>query len=105
LPDAVALTSLTAPGSPPLHPHPIISSRAMQTQHLAETAMFQQLPPNVRSFLFESERRVIEHCLRLLRARDLAGDHRERLIRLAKLAETHLQRLDGNQPVVSRVDR
>jgi hypothetical protein len=81
-----------------------MSSRSIQTQHLAETAIFQQLPPSVRSFLFESERRVIEHCLRLLRARDLAGDHRERLIRLAKLAETHLQRLDRNQPIVGRAD-
>jgi hypothetical protein len=80
-----------------------MSSRAIQTQHLAEAAIFQQLLPSVRSFLFESERRVIEHCLRLLQSRDLAGDQRERLIRLAKLAETHLQRLGGTGPPSNRI--
>jgi hypothetical protein len=82
-----------------------MSSRSILTQHLAEPAMFERLPPSVRSFLFESERRVIEHCLRLLRSGDVAGDPRQRLIGLAKLAETHLQRLDGSQPVVSHVER
>jgi hypothetical protein len=38
-----------------------MSSRSILTQHLAEPAIFDRLPPSVRSFLFESERRVIEH--------------------------------------------
>jgi hypothetical protein len=92
-------------GLPTVSSPSIMSSRSIQTQHLAETAIFQQLPPSVRSFLFESERRVIDHCLRLLRARDLPGDHRQRLIRLAKLAETYLQRLEGNQSIVNHADR
>jgi hypothetical protein len=40
-----------------------------------------------------SQRRVIEHCRRLLKAQDLAAEHRQRLTRLVGLAETELQRL------------
>jgi hypothetical protein len=94
--------SETAPGS---QPQSIMFSRSIQSQPLADATIFEQLPPRVRSFLFESERRVVEHCLRLLQSRDLAADDRQRLVHLVKLAETHLQRLDGNQPLTSRVGR
>jgi hypothetical protein len=57
-----------------------------------ETPVFESLP-SVRSFLVESQRRVIEHCGRLLKAQDLAAEHRQRLIRLAGLAKAELQRL------------
>jgi len=57
-----------------------------------ETPVFEQLP-SVRSFLVESQRRVIEHCRRLLTAQDLAAEHRHRLTRLAGIAETELQHL------------
>jgi hypothetical protein len=46
-------------------------------------------------FLVESQRRVIEHCERPLAAHDLAADYRERLTRLAEVAEADLQRLAG----------
>lgn len=49
--------------------------------------------PSVRYFLVESQRRVIEHCWRLLKAQDLAAEHRRRLTRLAEMAEAELQRL------------
>jgi hypothetical protein len=38
-------------------------------------------------FLVESQRRVIEHCERLLGAHDLTADYRERLTRLTEVAE------------------
>jgi hypothetical protein len=47
----------------------------------------------VQSFLIESQRRVIEHCTRLLKAQDLAAEHRQRLTRLVELTEAELQRL------------
>jgi hypothetical protein len=52
-------------------------------------------PPDraARSFLIESERRVITHCRRLLAAQDLAMEQRQRLIRLIDRAETELQHL------------
>jgi hypothetical protein len=49
--------------------------------------------PGVQSFLVESQRRVIEHCRRLLQAQDLAAEHRQRLTRLVELTEAELQRL------------
>jgi hypothetical protein len=54
---------------------------------------FEQLAPSVRSFLVESQRRVIDHCARLLAAEDLTEDHRNRLTRLAGVAKAELQRL------------
>jgi hypothetical protein len=54
---------------------------------------FKRLTPSVRSYLVKSQRRVIEHCGRLLTAQDLAADHRHRLTRLAGIAEAELQRL------------
>ena len=72
---------------------PTMSKLSIQTPHSAEPAIFEQLPPSVRSFLTESERKVVKHCLRLLQLPDLSTDHRRRLVRLAGLAETHLQRL------------
>jgi hypothetical protein len=54
---------------------------------------FEQLAPSVRSFLVESQHRVIEHCGRLLSAGDLAADHRHRLTRLVTIAEAELQHL------------
>jgi hypothetical protein len=41
----------------------------------------------------ESERRVIEHCLRLLALRDLTLEHRQRLSRLIGLVEAQSQGL------------
>ena len=58
-----------------------------------EAAASEALPPRVRSFLLESQRRVIEHCGRLLTARDLDAEHRHRLTRVVAIAETELQRL------------
>jgi hypothetical protein len=49
--------------------------------------------PTWQSFLVESERRVIGHCLRLLAAPDLTAEHRQRLTRLVAAAETELQHL------------
>jgi hypothetical protein len=57
-----------------------------------ETPVFER-HPNVRSFLIESQRRVIEHCMRLLKAQDLAAEHRQRLTRLVQMAEAELQSL------------
>ena len=57
-----------------------------------ETLAFER-PRSVRSFLVESQRRVIEHCMRLLKAQDLAAEYRQRLTRLVELAEAELQRL------------
>jgi hypothetical protein len=59
----------------------------------SETAASDSRPPTWRSFLVESERRVIGHCLRLLAAPDLAAEHRQRLTRLVGAAENELQRL------------
>ena len=48
--------------------------------------------PGVQSVLIESQRRI-EHCRRLLKAQDLAAEHRQRLTRLVELTEAELQRL------------
>jgi len=58
-----------------------------------ETAEPERLSPSVRSFLIESQRRVIEHCGRLLAAQDLTAEHHRRLTRLVGIAETELQHL------------
>lgn len=58
-----------------------------------EAAAFERLPQSVRFFLSESQRRVIDHCRRLLSAQDLAAEHRHRLTRLAGIAETELLQL------------
>jgi hypothetical protein len=57
-----------------------------------ETPVFER-SPSVRSFLVESQRRVIEHCRRLLNAQDLAAEHRQRLTRVVEMTEAQLQRL------------
>jgi hypothetical protein len=57
-----------------------------------ETPLLER-PRSVRSFLVESQRRVVEHCRRLLKAQDLAAEHRQRLTRLVELAEAELHRL------------
>jgi hypothetical protein len=49
--------------------------------------------PGVQSFLIKSERKVIEHCGRLLK-NELTSEDRRRLTRLVELVETELQRLD-----------
>jgi hypothetical protein len=72
---------------------PIMSDPSIQTLHPADPARYEQLPPSVRSFLTESERKVVEHCLHLLRLPDLPADHRRRLVQVAALAETQLRRL------------
>jgi hypothetical protein len=63
------------------------------TSNRIQQDVFERLAPSVRSFLVESQRRVIEHCGRLLTAQDLAADHRHRLTRLAGIAEAEMQRL------------
>ena len=60
-----------------------------------ETDGFERLEPGVRSFLLASQRRVIEHCRRLLAAQDLAAEHRHRLARLSGSAEADLTHLAG----------
>jgi hypothetical protein len=60
-----------------------------------ETPVFER-SPGVHSFLVESQRRVIEHCRRLLKAQDLAAEHRQRLTRLVELTEAELQRLHAD---------
>jgi hypothetical protein len=62
-------------------------------QRARETSTFEPRPPIVRTFLIESERRVIGHCLRLLAAPDLSTEHRQRLTGLVAVAETELRRL------------
>jgi hypothetical protein len=57
-----------------------------------ETPAFER-PRSVRSFQVESQRKVVEHCRRLLKAHDLAAEHRQRLTRLVEMAEAELQRL------------
>jgi hypothetical protein len=59
----------------------------------SEPALFEQLPSSVRTFLIESERRVIEHCMRLLALRDLTQEQRQRLGRLVGLVEAQSQGL------------
>ncbi|HTO65120.1 MAG TPA: hypothetical protein VMM15_28160 [Bradyrhizobium sp.] len=59
--------------------------------------MLRHLDPNpdeVRRFLIESERRVMEHCRRLLEQQGLSFTERRRLSRLVGAAEDELQRLD-----------
>jgi hypothetical protein len=58
-----------------------------RTLSRCEPALFEQLPSSVRTFLLESERRVIEHCMRLLTLRDLTPEHRRRLSRLVGVVE------------------
>jgi hypothetical protein len=53
------------------------------------------LPDSVRDFLFESERRVLWHCQKLLAHEDLPGDDRRRLFRLAEQAQRESKRLAG----------
>lgn len=65
------------------------------TMPRARQDAFEHLAPSVQSFLVESQRRVIEHCERLLAAYDLAADYRDRLTRLAEVTEADLQRLIG----------
>jgi hypothetical protein len=64
-----------------------------RTLSRSEAALFEQLPSSVRTFLIESERRVIEHCMRLLALRDLTPEHRRRLSRLVGLVEAQSQGL------------
>jgi hypothetical protein len=52
-----------------------------------------RLPDSVRTFLIESERRVIVHCRSLLGRDGLSDADRRRLTRLASEAEAELQRL------------
>jgi hypothetical protein len=58
----------------------------------SETPVFESLPRG-GTFLVESQRRVIGHCRRRLKAQDLAPEHRQRLTRLVGLSEAELQRL------------
>ena len=51
------------------------------------------LPETVRTFLMESEQRVLRHCQRLLVQDNLPGEERQRLLRLAAAAEEEIQRL------------
>jgi hypothetical protein len=64
-----------------------------RTLSRSEPALFEQLPSSVRTFLIESERRVIEHCMRLLTRRDLTPEHRQRLSRLVGLVDAQWQSL------------
>jgi len=70
-----------------------MSKLSIPTWHVAEPPTSEPVPPGVRSFLTESERKVFHHCRRLLALPDLSADHRRRLARLARDAENHLQRL------------
>jgi hypothetical protein len=53
------------------------------------------LPGAVRTFLIESERRVLLHCQKLLTQDNLPDGERQRLLRLAAAAEEAMQRLSG----------
>jgi len=53
------------------------------------------LSETVRTFLIESERRVLLHCEALLVQDNLPGHERQRLLRLAAAAEEEIQRLAG----------
>jgi hypothetical protein len=57
------------------------------------------LPGAVRTFLIASERRVLYHCLALLRDKGLPDGQRLRLTRLAETAETGLRRLMPDTPL------
>jgi len=70
-----------------------ISDFSTGLERAPQTSAFEPPPPTLRSFLIESERKVIGHCLRLLAVADLAAEERQRLNRLVATAETELQRL------------
>ena len=70
-----------------------MSNLLNRTLPQSESAVFERLPPSVRTFLIESERRVIEHCMRLLALRDLSLDDRQRLSRLVGLVDSQWQGL------------
>jgi hypothetical protein len=65
-------------------------NRALQR---SEPAVLIDCPPRVRTFLIESERRVIEHCMRLLALGDLTLEQRQRLSHLVGLGEAQSQGL------------
>lgn len=51
-------------------------------------------PNSVQDFLVKSERRVLEHCQRMLQVKGLANDRRETLLRLEFAARRNLDRLE-----------
>src|ERR1700761_1461535 len=69
-------------------------STSLRFRH--EAAAFEGFLPGVRSFLVESQRRVIEHCGRLLTAQDLAAEHRHRLTRLVRIVENELPEVQAH---------
>ena len=77
---------------PALLRYSIMSDLLTTVRFPPETPVFER-PHSVRSFLVESQRRVVEHCRGLLKAQDLAAEHRQRLTRLVEMAEAELQRL------------
>ena len=53
----------------------------------------------VRTFLIESERRVLLHCQKLLTLDNLPDSERQRLLHLAAVAEEEMQRLSGRHKI------
>ena len=51
-------------------------------------------PISVQDFLVKSERRVLEHCERMLQVKGLANDRRQTLLRLEAAARRNLDRLE-----------
>ena len=51
-------------------------------------------PDSVQGFLVKSERRVLEHCQRMLKLKGLAHDRRQTLLRLEAAARRNLDRLE-----------
>jgi len=52
-------------------------------------------PNSVQDFLVKSERRVLEHCQRMLQVKSLANDRRQALLRLEAAARRNLDRLEA----------
>jgi hypothetical protein len=78
-----------------------MSNLLNRTLPQSESAVFERLPPSVRTFLIESERRIVEHCIRLLALPDLTLEHRQRLSRLVGLVEAQSQGLVTGRRAVS----
>jgi hypothetical protein len=82
------------PSRPFLSRYSIMSDLLTSVWLPPESPVF-ECPSSVQSFLVESQRRVIEHCRRLLKAQDLVAEHHQRLIDLVDMAEAELQRLQA----------
>ena len=66
----------------------------MSTQMTGAFSDARPVPNSVQDFLVKSERRVLEHCQRMLLVKGLANDRRQTLLRLEAAARRNLDRLE-----------